>query len=205
MPEDTPQDKDDLNITIDDDNEPDNQDSDDAEEKMISQKELDRILQKRLKRQEEQYTKKLTDYDKLKAEAEEFRKLQDEKSTDSERWEREKAQFLTQVQEQEDKLNKLERAALITDLATEKGLPKSFWKRVSGDSPEDIESDIDSIIADLGITKDDSKDKTPTKRPAKRVYGGGGEGESPDPDIDAIVSKIPRGPQFRVDKPRTYK
>jgi hypothetical protein len=175
------------------------------EEKMVSQAELDRILQKRLKRQEETLSKKYADYEQLKEDADQFRKLQDEKSTDSERWEREKNGLMASLQEKETELTKLQRAALVTDLATEKGLPKSFWKRVSGDSPEEIEEDINSIIDDLGITKDTGKE-TPSKKPAKRtVYGGGGENETPDPDIEQLVSKIPRGPQFRIDKPRTYK
>lgn len=208
LSEENSQENDDLVVDLPDDSDVSATDADDSDEKMISQKELDRILQKRLKRQEEQFTKKLADYDKLKADAAEFRKIQDEKATDTERWEREKAQLLTAVQEKEEKLNKLERAALITDLATEKGLPKSFWKRVSGDSPDEIEEDIDQIISDLGGAtppKDDSKEKTPTKKPAKRVYGGGGEGEGPDPDIASIVSKIPRGPQLHVERPRSYK
>jgi hypothetical protein len=205
LPEEDVQENDDLTVNAPDDSDVTPSDSDGADEKFISQKELDRILQKRLKRQEDQFKKQFGDYDILKADAEKFRELQDEKATDSERWEREKAQLLTAVQERDEKLNKLERAALITDLATEKGLPKSFWKRVSGDSPEEIEEDIDQIISDLGVTKDDSKEKTPTKKPAKRVYGGGGESESPDPDIASIVSKIPRGPQLHVEKPRSYK
>jgi len=205
LPEEDVQENDDLTVNAPDDSDVTPSDSDGADEKFISQKELDRILQKRLKRQEDQFKKQFGDYDILKADAEKFRELQDEKATDSERWEREKAQLLTAVQERDEKLNKLERAALITDLATEKGLPKSFWKRVSGDSPEEIEEDIDQIISDLGVTKDDSKEKTPTKKPAKRVYGGGGESESPDPDIASIVSKITRGPQLHVEKPRSYK
>ena len=47
--------------------------------KLISQTELDRILQKRLKRQEDQLLKKYADYDKRVEESEGFRKLQDEK------------------------------------------------------------------------------------------------------------------------------
>jgi hypothetical protein len=37
------------------------------------------------------------------------------------------------------------------------------------------------------------------------VYGGGGVTEDPEPDTDAIVARIPRGPQIRVEKPRSYK
>lgn len=193
------------NVVTDDDSTVDTTE-DDAEEKKFSQKELERALAKRLKRQEDQLTKKFADYDKLKADAEAYQKVQDEKSTDAERWERERNSLLASLQDKDEKLTKLERAALITDLATEKGLPKSFWKRVSGDSPEEIEDDIADIIKDLGLDKDpkDGKEKTPTVR-KKAVYGGGGENEDPDPDTDQIVSKIPRGPQFRIDKPRSYK
>jgi hypothetical protein len=178
-----------------------------AEEKFISQKELDRILQKRLKRQEDQLLKKYSDYDQRVNESDNFRKLQDEKSTDAERWEKEREKLLSSLQERDEKLTKLERSNLIADLASERGLPKSFWKRVQGDNEDEIAEDMDSIIKDLGLDQDreKSKAKTPTARKSGSVYGGGGETEDPDPDTDSIVSKIPRGPQIRVDKPRAYK
>lgn len=185
---------------------PDPQVEDEAEEKFISQKELDRILQKRLKRQEDQLTKKYSDYEQRVADSEAFRKLQDEKATDAERWEKERNQLLASLQERDEKLTKLERSNLIADLAAERGLPKSFWKRVQGDNEEEIAADMDSIIKDLGLDRDrdDSKVKTPSTRKSGAVYGGGGETEDPDPDTDSIVARIPRGPQIRVDS-RTYK
>lgn len=187
------------------DNETDDKDET-PEEKLISQAELDRIVQKRLKRQEDQLKKQYADYDKIKEEAESFRKLQDEKSTDAERWEKEREKFLSDLRERDEKLSKLERNNLIADLATDRGLPKSLWKRVSGDSEDDIAEDIDSLIKDLGLgdkPKDEGGGKTPRAR--KALHGGGGEGEDPDPDTDELVSRIPRGPQLRIDKPRSYK
>ena len=180
---------------------------DEGDEKFISQRELDRILQKRLKRQEEQLLKKYSDYEQRVADSDAFRKLQDEKATDAERWEKERTQLLASLQERDEKLTKLERSNLIADLAAERGLPKSFWKRVQGDSESEIAEDMDSIIKDLGLNVDReaSKEKTPSTRKRGAVYGGGGETEDPDPDTDSIVSRIPRGPQIRVDKPRAYK
>lgn len=177
-----------------------------ADEKFISQRELDRILQKRLKRQEDQLLKKYSDYEQRVADSEAFRKLQDEKATDAQRWEKERNQLLASLQERDDKLTKLERANLVADLASEKGLPKSFWKRVQGDNEEEIADDMDAIIKDLGLDKDRevSKEKTPSPRRKSAVYGGGGETEDPDPDTDSIVARIPRGPQIRVDS-RSYK
>lgn len=191
------------------DSKPDNETVDDKEdqleEKLISQAELDRILTKRLKRQEDQFKKQYADYDKAKEDAESFRKLQDEKSTDAERWEKERQKFVADLQERDEKLTKLERSNLIADLATERGLPKSFWKRVAGDSEEDIAEDIDSIVKDLnlGAPKDEGGGRTPGNK--KSLHGGGGESEDPDPDTDELVSRIPRGPQLRIDKPRSHK
>lgn len=186
--------------------EPQDDSSDESEDKLISQKELDRVLQKRLKRQEDQFKKQYADYEQLKADAEAFRSLQDEKATDAERWEKERSQLLSTLQEREERLTKLERANLIADLATEKGLPKSFWKRVQGETEEELAEDIESIINDLpsnlGV-KGNGK-ATPGARKGS-VYGGGGEGEAPEPDTDELVSRIPRGPQLRIDKPRSYK
>lgn len=176
-----------------------------AEEKFISQRELDRILQKRLKRQEDQLLKKYSDYEQRVAESESFRKLQDEKATDAERWEKEREKLIASLHERDEKLTKLERSNLIADLASEKGLPKSFWKRVQGESEEEIAEDMDAIIKDLGLKEAPGEGRT-TPRPRKEaVYGGGGETDDPEPDTDAIVARIPRGPQIRVEKPRTYK
>lgn len=174
-----------------------------AEEKMIPQSELDRIVQKRLKRAEDAITKRYADYEDRVKESEEFRKLQNEKATDSERWEKERNTLLASLQEKESELTRLQREHLIANLASEKGLPKTLWKRVQGNSEEEIAEDMDSIISDLGLARD-GKEKTPAPRKGA-VYGGGGETEDPEPDTDAIVSRIPRGPQIRVDKPRAYK
>ena len=197
----------DLNGGLDTDSDADDGTDSGAEEKMISQKELDRILVKRLKRQEDQFTKKFADYEQRVEESENFRKMQDEKATDSQRWEKEREALQAALHERDEKLTKLERANLIADLATEKGLPKSFWKRVQGDSEEELEADMDSIIKDLGLDmgQGDGKKKTPPAPRKKALYGGGGDSEDPDPDTDNIVSNIPRGPQLRVDKPRIYK
>ncbi len=173
-----------------------------SEEKFVSQKELDRILQKRLKRQEEQFLKKYSDYDDRVKDSEAFRALQDEKATDSERWERERNQLLASLKDREDKLNKLERANLIADLASERGLPKSLWKRVHGETEEEISEDVQSIIDDLGLNKDREESKVTPAAPRKKrgaVFGGGGETDDPDPDTDSLVARIPRGPQIRVD------
>lgn len=180
-----------------------------AKEKTLTQEDVDRIVAKRLKRQEEQFKKQYADFDKFKADSEAFQKIQDEKATDSERWERERERLAKALQDKDEQLSKLQRANLIADLATEKGLPKSMWKRVQGDSEEDIAEDIESLVNDLKGSRPDQgggkEDAGGGKKKAGRVYGGGGEGEDPDPDIAEIVSKIPRGPQLRVDKPRTYK
>lgn len=194
-------------ISIDTDSTDEAPEQPQVEEKLISQTDLDRIVQKRLKRQEEQFLKKFGDYEERVKESESFRKLQDEKSTDAERWEKERNQLLSTLQEKDQALTKLQRANLIADLASERGLPKTMWKRVQGETEEEIAEDMDSIINDLGLKKaasDASKEKTPATRKGT-VYGGGGETEDPDPDTDAIVSKIPRGPQIRIEKPRAYK
>jgi hypothetical protein len=179
-----------------------------AEDRLVSQKELDKIIQRRLKRQEEQFLKKYADYDDRVSESENFRKLQSEKATDAERWEKEREKLLASLQERDTELTKLQRSNLIADLASEKGLPKSFWKRVQGDNEESIAEDMDSIIKDLGLDKpgDAGKETTPKAPKKGAVYGGGGETEDPDPDTDTIVSNIPRGPQIRIDnKHRAYK
>lgn len=180
------------------------------DEKLISQKELDRILQKRLKRQEDALTKKYADYDAKAADAAEYQKIKDEKATDSERWDKERAAMQAGWDADKSELTRLQRANLIADLATDKGLPKSFWKRVQGESEEEIAEDMDDIMKDLDLGKDsgdkgNGKDTSGAPRKKGSVYGGGGETKDPDPDTSEIVARIPRGPQIRVEKPRTFK
>lgn len=183
-------------------------DSENDSEKLISQKELDRIVQKRLKRQEDQLLKKYADYDTIKADAEAFQKMQGEKATDAERWERREKELLASLSERDEKLTVLERTTLVADLATDAKLPKKLWQYVQGANTDEIEESITSIKNDFeldGEVGGEKPNKTPKTRKPGSVYGGGGENESPDPDTDAIVSKIPRGPQLRIDKPRTYR
>jgi len=191
------------------DHSPSGDSSGNAEEKLITQQELERILQRRLKRQEEQFKKQYADYDTFKSEAEEYRKLKSEKATDAERWEQERQKLVADLQEKSERLTKLERANMIAEIASEKGLPKRLWKRIKGDSEEEIAEDIDALLEDLDLAKPkdqgDSKKETPAPKKKGAMYGGGGETEDPDPDTDELVARIPRGPQLRVDKPRTYK
>lgn len=177
-------------------------------EKLISQAELDRILQKRLKRQEETLLKKYADYDQVKEDAEKFRQAQDEKATDAERWERERAQYLTALQEKEERLSTLERTNLVADMATDASLPKKLWRYVDGTNADEIEESIKQIKDDFDLNEVEAGAEKAEKKPRKRsnaMYGGGGENETPDPDIDKLVSGIPRGPQFRISNSRTYK
>lgn len=170
------------------------------EEKLFSQADVDRVVAKRLKRAEEASAKRFADYDQLKEAAEAYSKIQDEKATDAERWEKERNKLLADLQDRDENLTKLQRANLVADLAADAKLPKSFWKRVQGESEEEIAEDIKSIIEDLGIdVSGDSKEDTP-KKPAKKApaFGGGGRTPDPEPDTDAIVANIPRGPQLRV-------
>jgi hypothetical protein len=133
---------------------PDEVDDPSASGKLISQKDLDRILRKRLKRQEEQLAKRYADYDQRVEEAKTFRKLLDERATEAERWAEERNQLIASLQEKDDQLSKLERLNLVAHLATDAKLPKSLWKRVHGDTEEDIAEDIASIIHDLGLDVD---------------------------------------------------
>lgn len=178
-----------------------------VDERTLSQADVDKIVQKRLKRQEDALLKKFSDYEQRVQESESFRKLQDEKSTDSQRWEKEREKLMESLKERDSELTKLQRANLIADLASEKGLPKSFWKRVQGENEEQLAEDMDSIIKDLGLDVTPGEGKTTPKTAVRKsaVYGGGGVSEDPEPDTDAIVARIPRGPQLRVEKPRSYK
>ena len=204
--------EDDDVLVMDRDEEPDTQgeepeqevpDKDKAQsERVFTQDDLDRVVKERLKRQERQIRKQYADYEELKELAEKYREIENEKLSEAERWERERSSLLSRANELEQKLKKVERERLIADLATEAGLPKSLWGRVQGDDEDEIAEDIQALVKDLGLTKDKQQAQDGKSRSggSKRMYGGGGDHEEPDPDVDAIVARIPRGAQIRIDK-----
>lgn len=119
---------------------------------IASQEDLDRIIQERLGRERSKYQ----DYDKLKAEAEEYRKIQDKDKTEAQR-EKDRADAA------ERKALELEQRVLKADVASEKGVPAAL---LTGTTKEELEASADALLAFRG---EQDKKKGPSSTSLNRA------------------------------------
>lgn len=155
-----------------------------ADEKFISQRELDRILQSRVERanksadkkyskQIEELTAKLNEYEEAKLSVDEKK---DKRLTELEK----------NLAEATDRYTKLERTRLVESLAREMGLPEKFWSRVQGSTDDEIISDINDMLEGLPKVE---KNSVPSQTPKVSV-----QATNTDPEIEenpkAIVDKL---------------
>lgn len=117
-----------------------------------SQDKLDAIIKDRLARERSKYQ----DYDKLKADAEEFRKLQDKDKTEAQR-EKDRADAA------ERRALELETRVLRAEVASEKGVPAAL---LTGTTKEDLEASADALLAFRG---EQDKKKGPSSTSLNRV------------------------------------
>lgn len=156
-----------------------------ADEKFISQRELDRILQSRVERAnksaEKKYSKQI---DELTAKLNEYEeaKLSVDEKKDKRLTELEKS-----LAEANDRYTKLERTRLVESLAREMGLPEKFWSRVQGSTDDEIISDINDMLE--GLPKVEQRGSVPSQSPKVSV-----QATNTDPEIEenpkAIVDKL---------------
>lgn len=90
------------------------------------------------------------------------------------------------------------RKAALYEQCAEAELPKRYWKRVQGDTEEEIAADIQELLDALseGGNKKDEPRKAPPK--GKKLYGGGGGADDDDESVD--LSRIPRSNQPYLGK-----
>lgn len=117
-----------------------------------SQEKLDAIIRERLGRERSKYQ----DYDKLKADAEEYRKLQDKDKTEAQR-EKDRADAA------ERKALELEARVLRSDVASEKGVPAAL---LTGTTKEELEASADALLAFRG---EQDKKKGPSSSSLNRA------------------------------------
>lgn len=97
------------------------------------------------------------------------------------------------AQQYEQELTALKRERLVTDIASEAGLPKKLWRRVAGDSEEDIRADIEDLMD--GLPKDVV---SLSQKPRENLRGGSIPDEPVvETDPKKIVASIPRTYQIR--------
>lgn len=96
--------------------------------------------------------------------------------------------------ERDTELTKLQRDKLITNLASEHGLPKKLWGRVQGNTEDEITSDIQELLEAIPAAETKDAKKPPTQGGTVRVQPSGDSGE-PMEDADAILEAI--SPRYR--------
>lgn len=74
------------------------------------------------------------------------------------------------------------------EIALEKGLTKNQARRLVGTTREELETDAEELVADLGL--DEEGTTPPTRRPKERLKPGASNTDDPDPDPDEIAQKI---------------
>lgn len=85
-------------------------------------------------------------------------------------------------------LSTLKRSQLVTELASDAGLPKKFWRRVTGDTQEEIEADIADLMEVF------PKDTVSLSQKPRETLRGGSRPDEPVEETDPkkIVAQIPR-------------
>lgn len=166
-------------------------DEDDPKDETFTQADVDRIVKDRLKRVEA----KFSDYDELKAKADQLAKIQKEgKSADD--------RLTEQVAKLEADLTAERLLRLKTEVAVEKGLTPAQAKRLSGNDRDELEADADDLLEAFPSKTPEADDpEGDEKRPADRLPGrpkenlrGGGKPDEEPVEVDPakLADLIPR-------------
>lgn len=164
-----------------------------------SQAELDKIIQDRVAREKNKNNELVQKNATLEARVQELEPLEAATQTDTQRWEKEKKQLIDEVTELRTLKANTERSDLVREIAKDKGLPDGFLNRVSGDTPEEIEADVDSLLETLGGSIKATKPAATTKpveaksKASKASHGGGDSDDDSLPPITDLALAMRKG------------
>lgn len=163
----------------------DNTDDAAADEKFISQRELDRILQSRVERANKSAEKKYLK--QMEEMASKLKEYEDAKLSADEKKDKRLTELEQNLAEATDRYTKLERTRVIESLAREMGLPEKFWSRVQGTTDDEIISDINDMLE--GLPRSERSEGVPSQKPRVSV-----QATNTDPEVEenpkSIVDKI---------------
>lgn len=153
-------------------------------DKTFTQQDLERELDKRLKRERAKYA----DYDELKAKAEQFDKAGEQGKDTGEKL----AQLQKDLDEERNKRLKAE-------VAASKGLTPAQAKRLSGTTQEELEADADDLLEAFPAPSNDEegtkRPRPPSSRPKPDLRGGNEPGD--DEPVETNPAKLAEGvPRF---------
>jgi hypothetical protein len=95
------------------------------------------------------------------------------------------------LKEAEAKLAERERADLVTEVASAKGIDAALAGRLKGSTREELEADADELLELIG-SGEGSSDAPPGERPTERLRGGGDPTTVPD-DPGGLADRILAG------------
>ena len=123
--------------------------------------------------------------DELKPLADKAKELEDAQKTEQER-------LTEKLSETEKRAVDAELKAARLEVATEKGLPKSSVKFLTGTTPEELEESADELLSLLSASDEDRGPAVPSK-PRERLRGGGNPTEEPEEtDPRKLADGLPR-------------
>lgn len=158
-----------------------NEPLEEPEQRSYTQDELEKRIQKRLKntnKELETIKSQLKDYDAIKADAEEFRKLKDSQKTEVQRLADEKKAEEGKRLEAEKNLEALKVDLLRQRLCAKSQLPPEWWEDVKGNTDAEIKESITNLSKKLKLDKQRVGGPTPN---------GGQKVTDPNADVNARI------------------
>lgn len=153
---------------------------DKPEGRTLTQADIDRIVEDRLKRERA----KFSDYDELKAKADKLAEIENANRSEAEK-------AAEKAAAAEKRAADAEARALRLEIAAEKGLTAAQAKRLVGATREELEADASEIL-EAFPTQPSGAGAPPSEKPSPALKGGSDPTEDPDVDIRKVVDSIPR-------------
>jgi ABC-type oligopeptide transport system substrate-binding subunit len=126
------------------------------DQKSYTPEEVEKKIQRRLKnmtKERDALTGKLTEYDALKKDAGEYRKLKESQKSEVERLAGEKLVIEARAQKAEAYFKTLQTDLLRQKLAAKSILPSEWWEDVKGDTEVEVQASITGLVKKLKLDK----------------------------------------------------
>lgn len=124
-----------------------------SDEKLFDQEELNKVVQKRIREEKERHADELTNVANQLTESQDKNKELEEK--------------YSKVKDIAEEVPTLKRAKLVAEVAEELELPRRLVGRITGETREEIEADVKSLMADLEPLSSGGIPGIPGSAPAK--------------------------------------
>lgn len=153
-----------------------------GDDKTFSQADVDRIVADRLSREKGKYS----DYDELKAKAEQLDELEAQNKSDLDK-------ANDTASSEKARADKAEAELLRYQIASEKGLTAPQAKRLTGATREELEADADEILEHFPAAGGEGPKPPPSPRPASELKGGTDPTSVPEENDPAkLAGSVPR-------------